>query len=177
MPWFGHSSSPSSPQRTGNSAAEDCPQCPVIQDQLAGLLEQINSLQEELAIVRRERDVYLDSCDASRTDLKAGNTKFLEQRQEINELRDKVKLYTEAQQMLFEKCATVSDLEGEVLKLRDRIHELEKINWRGGEPHSDNIKPSRELALRHLSEQLDKASHFASHYLEPLGYSTSTTSG
>ncbi|GAU96662.1 hypothetical protein RvY_08078 [Ramazzottius varieornatus] len=160
----------------------DCVECPVIKSQLADLLNAVTDLQSELGRMRHERNVFGESDTASQMDIKNINLKFLEQKQQINELTEKVRLYQEANQVLFEKCASANDLEGQIKVLKARISELEKTNWHEGvsenrsshpesddhhhhvdgaaEPHINHKLPDREKALKYLAQHIQELPDF-----------------
>ena len=77
----------------------DCAECPVIKSQLADLLNAVTDLQAELEQMRHERNVFGESVTASQMDIRNSNSKFAEQKQQINELTEKVRLYQEANQV------------------------------------------------------------------------------
>ncbi|XP_055336627.1 uncharacterized protein LOC129587070 [Paramacrobiotus metropolitanus] len=144
-----------------------CSDCDTLQHQLAHVLEQLNSVQAECKRFKEERDAYHDSCVASRMDVLKGNKLFFDQKQQITELKDKVALYQETNQMLFEKCAHANDLEDEVRQLRSRLSEVEKVlrpqsspecmstrqsSAQQMEPNFIGKYPSREITIKCLNE-------------------------
>lgn len=168
---------------------DECSDCKTLQNQIGNLLDQVNLVQAQCERLKQERDAYLDSCVQSRHDVLEGNKLFFDQKAQLVELRDKVALYQETNQMLFEKCAHVNDLEGEIKQLKARISELEDTALRirrereesmrlsqnyshtetsHGEPNLVHY-PSRELALKNLTEHIERLPDF----LKPLSKNVS----